>query len=86
MAKFLKKGSLVGITGRISVRSKNENGKYETTVNINADRVEFLESKASTTNSRSANQGGSKVETPVVEEPKAEEKNEDLTDLDDSIL
>jgi single-strand DNA-binding protein len=49
MAKFLKKGSLIAVTGRISVRTNNANGKYETIVNVNADRVQFLESKGNAT-------------------------------------
>ncbi|ATZ19084.1 single-strand DNA-binding protein [Williamsoniiplasma somnilux] len=50
MVKFVKKGAQVGVTGRISVRSNNVNGKYETIVNVNADRVEFLDSKTSGSN------------------------------------
>ncbi|KAF5295626.1 hypothetical protein FQA39_LY12799 [Lamprigera yunnana] len=47
MAKFVKKGSLIAVQGRISVRSNQVDGKYETIVNVTADRVQFLESKSS---------------------------------------
>ncbi|ATZ16707.1 single-strand DNA-binding protein [Entomoplasma freundtii] len=50
MTKFLHKGSMIGVTGRITVRSKQENGQYQTIVNVRADRVEFLESKNATHN------------------------------------
>lgn len=87
MSKFLKKGSLVAVTGRISVRSKNDNGKYETIVNINADRVEFLESKSTTTHH---NNPMPKTENNVLESFKEEkqvsESNDSADNLDDSIL
>lgn len=87
MSKFLKKGSLVAVTGRISVRSKNDNGKYETIVNINADRVEFLESKSATTHH---NNPMPKTENNVLESFKEEkqvsEPNDSADNLDDSIL
>lgn len=44
MARFLSKGSLVSVSGRVNVRTTQNDGKYETIVTITADRVNFLES------------------------------------------
>lgn len=44
MARFLSKGSLVSVVGRVNVRASQTDGKYETIVTITADRVNFLES------------------------------------------
>lgn len=43
MSNFLGSGSLVGVTGRLSSRSTNDNGNFQTITNVVADRVEFLE-------------------------------------------
>ncbi|AUF83894.1 single-stranded DNA-binding protein [Mesoplasma syrphidae] len=96
MAKFLKKGSLIAVTGRISVRSNNTNGKYETIVNVNADRVQFLESKSNnaSTASNQSSQSDSNFDLSQnngfvqEQEPVGNLSNEDeiiLSD-DDSIL
>ncbi|WP_035358776.1 single-stranded DNA-binding protein [[Acholeplasma] multilocale] len=55
MARFLKKGSQVAVTGRISVRNNNTDGRYETIVNVNADRVEFLDSRSGSNDQQSSN-------------------------------
>ncbi|AVN63454.1 single-stranded DNA-binding protein [Mesoplasma florum] len=44
MARFLSKGSLISVSGRVNVRTSQTDGKYETIVTITADRVNFLES------------------------------------------
>ncbi|ATZ21290.1 single-stranded DNA-binding protein [Mesoplasma tabanidae] len=57
MARFLSKGSLISVSGRVNVRSTQNDGKYETIVTITADRVNFLESAKNrgTNNSIEAN-------------------------------
>ncbi|ATG97678.1 single-stranded DNA-binding protein [Mesoplasma lactucae] len=57
MSQYVGKGSLVGVTGSISTRTnKDDNGNYQTTTTIVANRVEFLESKGA---SRAQNQQSS---------------------------
>lgn len=93
MTKFLRKGSMIGVTGRLSVRSRQENGQYQTIVNVRADRVEFLESKnaqpqpSNTTNTNNFNPKdpfADSFETKA--KPSEEPSQEGLTDIDDSIL
>lgn len=46
MARFLNKGSLIGIEGRIATRNyKNKDGKTTYATEVITDRVNFLESK-----------------------------------------
>ncbi|HEY3398223.1 MAG TPA: single-stranded DNA-binding protein [Armatimonadota bacterium] len=61
-AKFLDKGSLVGITGRIQSRSwETQEGQKRYAVEIVAERVQFLESRQEAERRRAArgSQGGS---------------------------
>jgi single-strand DNA-binding protein len=46
VVRYVGKGSLVSVTGRLSVRNQQENGNYSRIVNVNVDRIEFLESKS----------------------------------------
>ena len=46
--KYVNKGRLVGVTGRIQTGSYEKDGKKYYTTDIIADRVEFLESKKET--------------------------------------
>lgn len=51
MARFLNKGSLIGIEGRIATRNyKNKDGKITYATEVIADRVNFLESKKQQSN------------------------------------
>ncbi|ERK57844.1 single-strand binding family protein [Gemella bergeri ATCC 700627] len=46
MSRFLNKGSLIGIVGRIATRNyKNKNGEIIYVTEVIADRINFLESK-----------------------------------------
>ena len=45
MAKFLKKGALIGLEGRIETGSYDDNGTTRYTTNVVANSVIFLESK-----------------------------------------
>ncbi len=45
MKKYLSKGSLIGVEGRIEVYSTQENGNYNTRTNVNTTSISFLESK-----------------------------------------
>lgn len=42
MAKFVKKGNQLGVQGSLNVRQNNANGQYTTSISVNAQRVEFL--------------------------------------------
>lgn len=45
MAKFLKKGALIGVEGRIETGSYDDNGTTRYTTNVVANSITFLESK-----------------------------------------
>lgn len=49
MQKFLMKGSLVGVTGRISVQNYEKNGDRRTFTEVVANNVQFLETKTART-------------------------------------
>ncbi|PPE04863.1 single-strand DNA-binding protein [Entomoplasma ellychniae] len=70
MVKFLSKGSLVSVSGRISVRTSQKDGKYETITTITADRVNFLESSKNknenTVGQTSVNTSNINLESPVL--------------------
>ncbi|WP_434341779.1 single-stranded DNA-binding protein [Mycoplasma putrefaciens] len=54
MAKYLSKGSLISLEGRVTTRSnKTLDGRIETIVNITADRVSFLEPAKNNVNKNS---------------------------------
>ena len=56
-ANFLRKGSLVGVTGRIQTGSyENKEGQRVFTTEIMADSVQFLEPRNSNSNNVSSNQ------------------------------
>lgn len=48
VAKYLTKGRLIGVTGRIRTGSYEKDGKKIYTTDVVADRIEFLEKKAET--------------------------------------
>ncbi|ASZ08842.1 single-stranded DNA-binding protein [Mesoplasma chauliocola] len=60
MARFLSKGSLISVSGRVNVRTSQNEGKYETIVTITADRVNFLES-AKTRGSNASDETNSNI-------------------------
>ena len=47
MAKFLKKGALIGLEGRIETGSYDDNGTTRYTTNVVASSITFLEAKKS---------------------------------------
>ena len=56
LANFMKKGSLIGISGRIQTRSfDNQEGKRLFVTEVVADNVSFLESKGSQQNNQQSN-------------------------------
>lgn len=57
VANFLKKGSLVGVDGRIQTGSfEGQDGKRVYTTEIVADSVQFLEPRSGNSNNESSNQ------------------------------
>ena len=45
MSNYLKKGSKIGVEGRLSVRSYEKNNEKRTFTEVIVDRVEFLDKK-----------------------------------------
>ncbi|AGM25621.1 single-strand DNA-binding protein [Spiroplasma syrphidicola EA-1] len=60
MAKYLRKGSLISVDGRLQTRTDNVNGQQTTIMQVVADNVSFLDS-------RNANVGN--VSTDVISTP-----------------
>ncbi|ATZ17690.1 single-stranded DNA-binding protein [Mesoplasma melaleucae] len=70
MARFLSKGSLVSVSGRVNVRTSQTDGKYETIVTITADRVNFLESaKARGANASADVNSNINLDSPIQNKP-----------------
>lgn len=46
MNTYLNKGALIGVEGRLDVYTNNNDGQYETRVNVQVSQITFLESKA----------------------------------------
>ncbi|WP_338955235.1 single-stranded DNA-binding protein [Spiroplasma endosymbiont of Polydrusus cervinus] len=49
MARYLKKGSLIALDGRLQTRTDNTSGQMVTIVQVIADIVSFLDSRGTTT-------------------------------------
>lgn len=47
-ARFLSKGSKVAVTGRVSLRTWEKDGKHGASLEVTADDVEFLSSRTGT--------------------------------------
>lgn len=67
VAKYVRKGSLVGVEGRLQQRTYEKNGAKVSIVEIIADSVQFLESKSDATTQATSPSGN------VVDEPYAGE-------------
>jgi single-strand DNA-binding protein len=59
VAKFVKKGTQLGVSGSLNVRQNNTNGQYQTIINVNVQRVEFLGSSSGNGNSSSSQDNNS---------------------------
>ena len=59
MVKFLDKGSLVGIEGRIQTRSYEQDGQRRYVTEVVADNVRFLESRNNNNNNQNDNYNSS---------------------------
>ncbi|UZQ29496.1 MAG: single-stranded DNA-binding protein [Spiroplasma phoeniceum] len=89
MARYLKKGSLIALDGRLQTRSDNVNGQVTTIVQVIADMVSFLDSKGA---SADTNIGGQS--TPIAndfsnttfEQTEPQDDNNITFDGDDAIL
>ena len=82
VAKFLRKGSLVGVDGRIRQRTfEKKDGSKASVIEVIANQVEFLEPKGSR---EIPNEEIIFDDEPVVEEP--ESKNLDSIDVTDDDL
>lgn len=80
MSKFTRKGSLVGVEGRLNQRSyQRQDGTKATVLEVLCDSVQFLEPK-----SAAAVENGEAVES--IAQPENEGKNLDSLDLPDDDL
>lgn len=85
MGKFVKKGMLLGVEGRIQTRNYDVNGETRYVTEVLCDNVQFLESK-SATDSRQSSFDGKTVED-VQPEPQQQnnyysDKTNDVTEDD----
>ncbi len=55
MKNYVSKGSQIGVEGRIEVYTTQNDGQYNTRINVNVSQVEFLDSRRST-NSNETNE------------------------------
>ncbi len=80
MAKYTRKGSLVGLEGRLQQRSyENKEGRKVNVIEVIADSVQFLEPKGSATEARSE-------ESFPADEPSDDNKNLESIDIVDDDL
>ena len=70
---YIKKGSLVGITGRIQTGSYEKNGQTIYTTDIVADRVQFLDRRDGADGSSKDSYGGFASPTQDMASPKYDE-------------
>lgn len=49
MARYLTKGSLISVEGRLEVYTLEKGGNFETRTNVNVQNVHFLDKRGSTT-------------------------------------
>ena len=79
VSKYLRKGALVGVEGRLNQRSyERKDGSKATVIEVLCDSVQFLEPKSSSDDN---------VDTPVFDDiPNEESKNLDSLDLPDDDL
>lgn len=50
MEKYLKKGSLIGVEGRIQVYTQQKDGSYDTRTSVQVSNITFLESREQSQN------------------------------------
>jgi single-strand DNA-binding protein len=83
VAKFVRKGSLVGIEGRLNQRSYDrKDGTKAQVIEVICDSVQFLETKNSTERVEAVSDTTQKAEEPV----KDDSKNLDHIDVPDDDL
>ncbi|ALA98551.1 putative single-strand DNA-binding protein [Spiroplasma kunkelii CR2-3x] len=89
MVRYLKKGSLIALDGRLQTRSDNVNGQVTTIVQVIADMVSFLDSKGA---SAATNIGGLSMpisndfSNTTFEQPEPQDDNNITFNGDDAIL
>lgn len=95
LVKFMRKGSQIGVSGSLNVRSiRLENGEYKTSFGVSVSRVEFLGKPSSSQNSHDFDADDIPFETINSQQQSTnsnvsqeEQKQDDSSGyLDDSIL
>ncbi|MDC3414926.1 single-stranded DNA-binding protein [Aquibacillus sp. 3ASR75-11] len=78
LANFMKKGSLVGVDGRLQSRSfDGQDGKRVFVTEVVADSVQFLDSKGS------SSQGGGQQGSPGYQEKQSQSNNQEFSRQDE---
>ncbi|PPE05949.1 single-stranded DNA-binding protein [Williamsoniiplasma lucivorax] len=73
MIKFLHKGSLICVEGKLSVRNSNKDGKFETTTSVTVERIQYLEPKTKNNKEQTIN-GNEQIEPEPVDFNKTDEE------------
>ncbi|MCI2069271.1 MAG: single-stranded DNA-binding protein [Bacilli bacterium] len=86
VAKFMKKGSLVGVDGRLNQRSyQSRDGHTVNVIEIIAEQVQFLEKKGDSNNAPDIEDGVQSTSAPSSEKPvskSAEDRDEPENGID----
>lgn len=87
MARYLKKGSLIALDGRLQTRTDNVNGQVTTIVQVIADIVSFLDSKGAGANIGSPSMPiANDFNNTTFEQSEPQDDNNITFDGDDAIL
>lgn len=81
MSRFLKKGAQIAVEGSLSVRQDNNNGNFNTIVNVRASRVHFLGGAGA--QNESNNQTFNQAPTPQIQNHQAPSSNIEFDLIDD---
>ncbi len=94
MNKYLSKGSLIGVEGRLEVYRTQKDGNYEIRTNVNVSQVHFLETKSqsdfrkqNTQETPVLNKAAEKIDNAINEDSKfdtsSEKTNNEEINFDD---
>ncbi len=78
MKRYLGKGSLISLEGRMEVYSTQKNGEYNTRINVVTDTINFLDSRNSN-NNQNANSNLDNNSLSFANESKKIENNEQVS-------
>lgn len=86
LSNYTRKGSLIGLTGRIQTRNYEGNdGKKVYVTEVVAENIKFLESKKTSDKQSSSNQGNYTKSAPKDDRDPFEENNDNVSISDDDL-